>query len=40
VAGKTDSISTGLRLAAKTIDIGKAAEVLASLVAFTQSKKA
>ncbi len=36
VAGASDGISTGLRLAAKTIDSGKAAEVLASLVAFTQ----
>jgi len=37
VAGASDGINTGLRLAAETIDNGKAAETLASLVEFTQS---
>ncbi|MDQ6958082.1 MAG: anthranilate phosphoribosyltransferase [Mariprofundaceae bacterium] len=40
VAGKTDGIATGLRIAAETIDNGKAAQTLANLVAFTQSAKA
>jgi len=36
VAGKTDGIATGLRIAAETIDGGKAAQTLKRLVAFTQ----
>lgn len=39
VADKTDGITTGLRIAAETIDSGKASQALASLVAFTQSIK-
>jgi len=39
VAGKVDGIAAGLRIAAETIDSGKASQALASLVAFTQSIK-
>jgi len=39
VAGKADGIATGLRIAAETIDSGKAARTLANLVGFTQSIK-
>jgi len=39
VAGKTDGIPAGLRLAAEAIDSGNAAQTLARLVAFTQSIK-
>jgi len=39
VTGKVDGIATGLRVAAETIDSGKAAQTLANLVAFTQSIK-
>jgi len=35
VAGRADGIATGLRIAAESIDSGKAADVLADLVTFT-----
>jgi len=38
VAGKTDGIASALRLAAEAIDNGKAAQTLAKLVIFTQTK--
>jgi len=39
VAGKSDGIAAGLRLAADAIDTGKATQVLANLVAFSRSTK-
>ncbi len=36
VAGRTDGIAAGLRVAAEVIDNGKAARTLANLIAFTQ----
>jgi len=36
IAGNVDGIATGLRIAAATIDSGKAAETLARLIAFTR----
>jgi len=36
VAGRTDGIAAGLRVAAEAIDHGKAARTLANLIAFTQ----
>jgi len=37
VAGKADGIASGLRLAAETIDSGKAADVLVKLIDFTNT---
>jgi len=39
VAGRADGIAPGLRTAAEAIDSGKAADVLANLIAFTRSTK-
>jgi len=40
VGGRCDGIASGLRMAAEAIDSGKAADMLAKLVQFTQSVKA